>query len=53
MNIQHNIIEVIQERRLRWFRCFKRSNKILKMILEWNAEDRRRKKKLRKSGWME
>ena len=47
MNLQHKIIQVIKQRQLKWFGFLKRfkSNKISKMILEWNSESRRRKRK--------
>ena len=54
MNVQHNIIEATEERRLRWFVNLKRmgSEKILKIKLEWNAEGKRimglRRRRIRK-----
>ena len=40
MKMLHRIIELIGERRLRWFGHFKRmgSDRILKMIMEWVAK---------------
>ena len=47
MNVQHIIIEVREEIRLRQFGHLKgmESNKISKLILKLNSEGRRRKKK--------
>ena len=48
MNVQHNIVEVIEERWLRWFGHLKgvRSERIPKKIfLEWNSKGSRRKGK--------
>ena len=43
-NVQHNIVEVIQERLMRWYGHFERivSDEIPKIILKWNVEGRQR-----------
>ena len=45
MKVDNNILEVTEERELRWFGHIKRigEGRIPKMILEWNAEGRRRR----------
>ena len=44
MKVDKNILEVIEERKLRWLGHIKRmgEDRIPKMILEWNSEGRRR-----------
>ena len=50
MNIQHNITEVIKERRLKFLGRMKRMgcDRIPKMKLDWNGEGTRRKAMARK-----
>ena len=47
MEVDKNILEVIEERKLRWFGHFTRmeEDRIPKMIFEWNAEGKRRRGK--------
>ena len=54
MKVDKNILEVIEEQKLRWFGHVtrKREDKIPKMILEWNAEGRRRRAKPQEK-WMD
>ena len=54
MKVDKNILEVIEERKLRGFRHVKRmgEDRIPIMILEWNAEGRRRRGKPQKK-WMD
>ena len=49
MNVLNNFIEVNEDRRLRWFGHFKRlgSDGVPKLILEWNVEGAKRKRKPR------
>ena len=56
MNVDKNILEVIDERKLRWFGHIKRmgEDKIPKMNLEWNSEGRRRRRRGKpQEKWME
>ena len=54
MEVDRNILEVIEERKMRWFGHVERmgEDRIPKMILEWNAEGRRRRGKPREQ-WMD
>ena len=54
MKVDKNILEVIEERKLRWFGHITRmgEDRIPKMILEWNAEGRRRRGKPQEK-WMD
>ena len=47
LNVQKNVIKVIEEGRLRWFRYSKwmGNDRFTKMIQECNVKDRRRKGK--------
>ena len=54
MKVNKNILEVIKERKLRWYGHIKRmgENRIPKIILEWNAEDKEKRKTTGKmDGW--
>ena len=49
-NVGHNIIKIIEERGLKRFEPRMRSNRVLKIILEWNSEGRKRKGNLGNMG---
>ena len=55
MKVNKNILEVIEERKLRWFGHIKRmgGDRIPKIILKRNAENRRRRGKPQEKWWME
>ena len=54
INVEHNITEVVEERRLRWFGYLKRikSDRIPKMLLREDRQGSGRKSKQRKE-WMD